>query len=326
MKQRDLILIGILVVQIVLGVVVFWPRPAETAAGEPFFPDLKVSDVTGLSIADNGGDSVRLKIVAGEWSLPDADDYPVQGDKVTSVLEKLLALDTGRQVTRTDSSHKRLQVATDDFLRRIRLETADGKTHTLYVGSSPRYGATHVRLHGHSEVYLTDAISVWEINTGAGDWADRLYLSLPQADLTKITLENAAGELVFTREGTGEGASVWALDGLPEGQTLAENKINLLLNQVTSINIVAPLGKEERVSYRMSSPSAVVTLETSSGTVTIRVGAQDAETSNHFVKASSEPHYVTVADYNVSQLVGTTLEDFLELPPTPAPGEDTNAE
>jgi hypothetical protein len=116
------------------------------------------------------------------------------------------------------------------------------------------------------------------------------------------------------------------MGGLAEGETLAENKINSLLNQVTSINIVAPLGKEERISYRMDSPSAVVTLETGSETITIRVGAQDAETSNYFIKASSESHYVTVAEYSVSQLVGTTREDFLELPPTPTPGEDTTTE
>jgi len=325
-KRINLILVGLLAVQIALGVVVYWPKPAQTSGEEPFFPDLQVSDITGLSITDADGNSVQLKAVNGEWVLPEADDYPAQESKITPMLEKLLKLNTGRLVTRTDASHKRLQVAKDDFVRRVELETTDGARYTLYVGSSPRYGAVHVRLEGQSEVYLTNVFSPWEIGATPRDWVDPQYLSLSQEDISKITLENAGGELVFTKVISGsETGGFWTLADLAEGESVDDNKVNTLLGQVASVTLLAPLGKEERDSYGMDEPSATATIETSEGTVTLRVGAKDSE-GNYVVKASTEPYYVTVSGYAVNHLVEDTREDFLQAPPTPAPDEASGTE
>ncbi|NIO71411.1 MAG: DUF4340 domain-containing protein [Anaerolineae bacterium] len=319
MKRHNQILAGILVIQIILGIAVFWPRSAATGASEPLFPNLAAGDIVALSIVDADGNSIILRQVTGNWILPDADDYPAQADKITPLLDKIVGLTTGRLVTRTDASHKRLQVAPDDFVGRIDLETADGTRRTLYLGSSPRYGATHFRVDGQSETYLTNELSTWETKADAASWVDTAYLSVPRDDVTKMTLENTNGTFTFTKDD-----EVWTMAGLAADETLDENKVTALVQQAASVNMVRPLGKEEQAAYGMDEPNAVVTLETEDKTITLRVGAKDPDDNSYVVISSESPYYVRVSGYSLNNLVENTRDDFLQAPPTPTP-EATSA-
>ncbi|TEU17985.1 MAG: DUF4340 domain-containing protein [Anaerolineales bacterium] len=321
MKRHNQILAGILVIQIILGIVVFWPKSAATGASEPLFPDMEVGDIVDLAIADADDNSVQLKKVSGDWVLPDADDYPAQADKITPLLDKMVGLTTGRLVTRTDASHKRLQVAPDDFMRRIDFETADGTKHTFYLGSSPRYGTTHFRVDGQSETYLTSELSTWETKADAASWVDTAYLSVSQDDVTKMTLENTNGTFTFTKDDEG----TWTMDGLAADETLDENKVTSLIQRAASVNMTSPLGKEKKATYGMDEPNAVVTLETGDKTITLRVGAKEPDANRYVVISSESPYYVRVSEYSVKDLVEKTRDDFLQVPPTPTPEGDTNA-
>jgi len=276
MKRHNQILAAVLVVQIVLSVVVFWPKSEASAESEPLFPGLEAGDIVALTITDADDNRVTLRQAAGDWVLPDADDYPAQADKITPLREKIVGLTTGRLVTRTDASHKRLQVHPGDFVRRIDFETADGTEQTVYLGSSPRYGTIHFRVDGQSEVYLTSDITTYEANATAGSWVDTTYLNVIQDDVTGMTLENGHGTFTFTREGAEEAASsTWTMEGLAADETLDEARVSTLLRQATLVNIISPLGKADQPTYGMDEPSAVVTLRTGDKTVTLRVGAKE---------------------------------------------------
>ena len=269
MKRHNQILIGVLVVQIILSVLVFWPRSSGAVGNEPLFPDLEGDGIVALTITDADGNSVTLRQEVGNWVLPDADDYPAQADKITPVLEKIAGLTTGRLVTRTDASHKRLQVAPDDFVRRIEFETGGGEKYTLYLGSSPSYSATHFRVDRQSETYQTGDLTAWDVNATANSWIDTAYLSIEQADVTKLTLKNANGVFVFTKDAEGN----WTMDGLAEDETLAETRVTAAIRQVSQVNMTIPLGKEEQAAYGMNEPNAVATVETAAQTFTLWVGS-----------------------------------------------------
>lgn len=320
MKRHNQILAGILALQIVLSVVVLWPRSAATGESEAVLPDLKAEDIVGLTITDANGDSIALRQVTGNWVLPNADDYPARADTVTAFLDKLVGLTTARLVTRTTASHKQLQVSADDFVRRIDLEISGGKKNTLYLGSFPAYGATHFRVDGQGEIYLTDAISTWETNVTFATWIDTSYVDIPQADISKMTLENANGKFTFTQDSEGN----WAMEGLAADETLDQTNLESLVWQATSVSIKSPLGKQDLPGYGMDAPGAVVTLETADRTITLRVGAQDPTDSSYVVISSESAYYVQVSEYNVKDLVEKTREDFLPLPPTPTPEESTD--
>ena len=323
MKRHNLILAGILVLQIVLSVVVFWPKPSASAEREPLFPDVEAGDIVALTITDADGNVVSVRQVGGDWVLPEADDYPASADKITPVREKIVGLETGRLVTRTDASHKRLQVASGDFSRRIDFETADGKEHTVYLGSSPSYGAVHFRVDGQSEVYLTNDINTYETSADVASWIEPAYPTAVAEDVTTMTLVNENGTFTFTKGGVDEAVEGnWTMEGLAADETLNETQVDALLRRATSVTIARPLGKEEKPSYRMDEPNAVVTLGAGDQTVTLRVGAKDAADNTYVVSSSQSPYYVRVAEFNVMDLLEKTRDDFLQLEPTPTPEAD----
>ena len=320
MKRHHQILAGILAAQVLLSMVVFWPRAAATG-GALVFPDLEAGGIVALTITDADGNSVGLAKGEQGWVLPDADDYPADAAKITPVLEKIVGLTTSRLVTRTAASHRRLQVAADDFVRRIDFETVDGARHTLYLGSSPQYGASHFRVEGQAETYLTGDFSTWETAAEASSWIDTSYVRLDETQIKEVTLENADGTFTFSKEGD----DTWTMAGLAPDETLDQVEVSDVVQKVASLSMLRPLGKEELPEYGMAEPKAVVTLETADESVTLRVGAQDPEDESYVVISSESDYYVRVSRYSVQDLVEKTREGFLEQPATPTPGAEGTA-
>ena len=320
MNRLQQILAGILVVQVVFIAVVFWPRSAAPGAGAPVFPNLNAGDIVALTITNADGSTLELHKQDDGWVLPDADDFAADADKVNPIVEKIIGLSTSRLVTRTPTSHKRLQVSADDFVRRVDLETAAGEQHTLFLGSSPQYGATHFRVDGQNETYLTGDLTTYRISAEPAAWIDTTYVSVDEASVEKVTLQNANGSFSFSRDEDEN----WTMAGLASDETLDQAKVDTLVSEASSVNMERPLGKEEKPEYGMDQPSAVVRLETADTTVTIRVGAQDPEDKSYVVISSESPYYVRVASY-VQNLVQKTRDGFLQLPPTPTPAEPTGS-
>jgi len=308
MKRHQQILAGILIFQIVLGVITFWPRSAATRAAQPVFPDLEAADIVALTITDDQGARIALRKSGDEWVMAEAGDYPAQASRITPILDKLTQLDTASLVARTEASQKALQVAGDDYVRRLDIELAGGKKHTLYLGTAPRYTATHFRVAGHTETYLTTALSTWELNTASSGWIDTTYVTVDAATLTEIVLENANGVFTLVKD-----TDTWTLADLAEDEVIAAGKANDVVSKVTRVTIQRPLGVTEDPTYGFSAPQATVTLKTVEGGVsTLRVGAKLADGSGYIVKSSESPYYVVVAEFNVKPLIENDRAAFLE--------------
>jgi hypothetical protein len=313
MNRQNQILIAILAIQIVLGAVVFWPRPAASGAESgPLFADFKPDEVAALTISDGEGNHLALAKSGDNWVLPEAGDYPADGEKITPLLEKIEGVQTNRLVTRTDTSHKRLQVAADEFNRRVELTLQDGDSHRLFVGSSAGAGATHVRADGQSEVYLTGELNSWEANAQASAWIDTLYFTLPQTATVALTLENGNGLFEFEREDES-----WTMKGLSGDETFNQTSLTNLLSQASSVQMTEPIGTEEMGSFGLDDPLATITLTTADQTYTLRVGAKD-ENNNYVLSSSESPYYVRVAEYTANNFIEKSRDDFLEGTPTPA--------
>jgi hypothetical protein len=319
MSRTNRILAAVLAVQIVLVAVAFWPKPASVAGGNSLFAGLEAEEIRRLTISNETGNQVKLANELGSWVLPEADDYPCLESKVPEFLEKIVALKTNRLVTQTPASHKRLKVAGNAFERRIELELADGTPHRLYLGTSPSYGAIHVRADGHNEVYLA-SLSVSEAGVNASNWVDTLYFSVVQDQIVALTVENVNGRFEFEKDDAG----TWTMKDLTPDETLNENNVNGLVSRTASLRMLRPLGKTERDEYGLQEPSAVVTVQTRDGegaveTHTLRVGATSDEDNSYVVISSESPYYVRMSDYTVKDFVEKVREDFLKLPPTPTP-------
>ncbi len=316
MKRHQQILVGVLVVQIILSVITFWPKSATTAGSKTLvFAEVKVEDITALTLTDNQGNRLVLRKSGDGWVLPEAADFPALADKITPLLQKLLKLNTTTLVARTESSQKQLQVAENNFVRRIDFETTDGQTHTVYLGSAPRYTATHFRVAGQVETYLTTDLSSWEFYTTPTSWIDTSYGTINADTLTEIVLENSNGTFTLVKKD-----NAWTLADLSGEEVIAPGKMIDVVNKATRLTILRPLGVEEKAEYGLATPSALVTLKNADGGVyTLRVGAK-YDGTNYVVKSSLSPYYVAVTEYNVKPLVQNDRAAFLQEPtPTPTP-------
>ena len=325
MNKLNRILIVILVLQLGLAAIVLWPRRATTEEGQSLFPDLEANRVVRVTISGADGSRIELAKDGGDWVLPEADGYPVQSSEVLAMLAKIAGLRTGQPVTETSGSHERLGVADEAFERRVEITLDDGTRHTLYVGTSPTFGAAHVRAAGQDEVYLASNLSASDVGVLATDWSDRVYLSIPQDQVRRLNLQNQNGEFTFVRlDGGGEltpAQETWSMADLAEDETLNTSAVQTLLSRASSVNLLHPLGTEEKAAYGMDNPTAVVTLRAQSeeGTknYTLRVGAKDPEDNSYVVISSESPYYVRVSEFAVQRFVEAIREDFIEPPPTP---------
>ena len=112
------------------------------------------------------------------------------------------------------------------------------------------------------------------------------------------------------------GGDTWTMAGLGEDETLNAASVSSLHNQVISVRMTAPIGKEAEASFGLDDPQAVVTLETGDGeTHTLQVGAQQADDNSYVFSSSDSPYYVRVAEFTGSNLIDKTRADFLEAPP-----------
>jgi hypothetical protein len=328
--QRNQILAGVLALQVVIAIVVFWPRGmASGSQAAPLLADFKPEAVVGLTITDRDGNTVALAKEGQDWVLPQRDNYPVVSTRVTDLLAKLERIRTHRLIAQTEGSHRQLQVAADDFNRKIEIQMQDGSVRTVYLGTSGGGGATHVRAGDQKEVYLTGEVLSWDVSATESNWVETLFFTVPQTATLGITLQNAHGTFEFERpDAEGE----WTMQGLAPDEKLEQGDVQDLLFQVTSVRMVGPLGKSEQEQYGIAEPQAVVTLRTKEGEqekrYTLTLGAKleeeprspEGEKRYYYVLRSSEsPYFVRVNEFFGNTLAGKKREDFLAQPPTPTP-------
>lgn len=322
MNRTQRILAIAIGLQLVLIAVIFWPRGGAVQVGEALLENFDPAQITRISIEDADGNSTTLAKSGQTWMLPEADDYPVDAARIDPLLQNLAAIQTDRLVTQTAASHKRLGVAGDDFERRVTLEGTRGASAVLYVGSASGARATHVRLDGQDEVFLTGEISSFDIGAVPGSWIDTAYLSLTGDQITGMRLENANGTLEFVKDAV---SGEWSLADLPEGRQANSSQIASLVSRLASLRMAQPLGKQEQPEYGFDQPSATVTLiaageNETSRTYQIEIGAKDTGGSDYFVRSSESEYIVRVAGASLEELVSGTAEDFLQTEPTPTPG------
>ncbi|HTP07078.1 MAG TPA: DUF4340 domain-containing protein [Anaerolineae bacterium] len=317
MKRRNQILAGLLGAQIILIVLIFLPRmlPAQNQSG-PLLGNVQASDIVKMTVSDNVSHTITLAKQGNAWTLPDFENYPAKSDQVSQFVDKLIGIKTDVLATNTASSLKRLQVADDDFVRKIDLQGSDGTVHTLYLGTASGGGANHVRLGGQDNVYVARGLNAFEAATDANGWINPTYLSVPQNNILSASIENAQGKFEFSNN-----ANVWSLKNLPSGAQFNQQELLTLLATLGSLNMQSPLGKTAKPEYGLDKPSATVTVvisdANSSKVDILKIGAKDSA-GNYPVISSDSTWYVTVPAGSVEPFINAKLDTFL-VQPTPTP-------
>ena len=315
MNRRNQILLGVLIVQLILVTVLLWPRTAvQSGSGDPLFTNL--DQIVAFAVYDAAGTEIELRKEGDTWVLPEAGNYPCQSDQVTTFLDKISELQEERVVTKTQTSHDRLKVSDTAFERKIIFKWPDNSIRILYIGTSPSYQSVHVRADGQDQVYLATNLAATDAGAQAANWIDTTYFAVQADQIVQLTLVNANGTFTLGKDEAG----AWVMAELP-GQALNENNVTSLVNIIAALRMIKPLGKEEKPSYGLDTPNAVLTVQTQNEagetqSYELRVGAKDEATQSYVMASSTSPYYVRVAEYTAANLVDRTYEDFMPVPET----------
>ena len=305
------ILAGLLILQVVVLVVVFWPRSSDADGGK-LFPGLEAVNVTAVTISDSDGRSIRLARTPFGCVLPEADDYPCEENRLPDFLTRVEDITKTSLVAETKASHARLKVAEDEFERLIDLDTAEGERYRLYLGTSPRTGSGHVRADGQDRVYLAPSLSAAVSPVEASFWVDPGYIKINPNDVVSFTQDNPQGEFRLERNDE----QGWVIAGADDDIALDQEKVTSLVGKLATLQLLRPLGKEELETYRLGVPVSKVSIGTQAGSgsaeeTVLRIGAKFEDEAAFVVKSSKSPYYVLVAEAVVADFIEQGLESLL---------------
>ncbi len=254
----------------------------------------------------------------GQWILPETWHYPVNTDTLTRLLNTLSALNKGWPVATTSGVAERFKVAKNDFERKISFLICGQEQATLYIGTSPGFRKTHVRLNGDDHIFAV-ALESWEASAQADEWLkkDSLWINVP--DIERI----AMADVVLTRSDL-----TLQPDDLAEQEKPDTAAISNLTHRIAGLQIQSVLGIEDREDYQLDKSVFEIDVTLKNGdSFNYRFSKPDAENSHYILKRSDLPYYFTVADFSVNALRETerhTLvqEDSDDLESAPERGED----
>jgi hypothetical protein len=305
-KKINLILLILLICQLLLIAFLYLPSGEKGQPVVELVPGLTADTVIELSITDATGKTLSLKRENdGNWLIDDGspDLFPADAGQTQHIISNLISLQSQRLVTRTRSSHIRLQVDDKVFVKKIVLKAQDGKTQTLFLGSSSGPQTIHVRPQSTDNVYLARGISTWNLDAHKESWWRKLYVQVDRNRLREVTLKNSHGSFTLRKDG-----EKWQVNGDESQQEPEPAALDSFLQKLTHIAINSYLGRQYQGKPL---DTAVLTLTTDSQTVTVNIGPKESgEDDDHVIKSSASPFFATAGSFQIDPLTGMKKEDF----------------
>lgn len=305
-KKANLILLILLAGQLLLIAFLYLPGGEKGQPLVELVPGLTADTLDELSITDATGKTLSLQREDnGSWLIDDggADNFPADADQVQHIVNNLTSLQSQRLVTRTRSSHIRLQVDDKVFAKKIIFRAKNGATQTLLLGSSSGPQTIHVRPQATDDVYLARGISTWNLDTDKESWWQRVYLQIDGNKLQELTLKNRYGSFTLEKEG-----EKWLVRGDEPQQEPEPAALDGFLQKVSHIAINSYLGRQYQGKPL---DTAVLTLTTDKETVTVNIGPRKSgEDEEHVIKSSASPFFATAGSYQIDPLIDMKKEDL----------------
>lgn len=262
---------------------------------------------------EGGEASTELTRTGESWTVP-ALEFPADGDKVATLLEKLDGLKKGWPVARTGEAAGRFKVSDREFERKITLFDEGETVAELYLGTSPGLRKAHARLAGEDEIYAVE-FSTHQARAGEQDWIDKAVLkrdpeAIARLELPDIVLERKDGEVVIA--------------GLEENQQTDTEQAKQLLRKVAGLEIRSVLGREAKPEYGLDKPLHNIALTLEDGeTVRYAIAKLKEKGNDYVLKSSDNDYYLRIPGYTLNSILDTEKDKLVKAADTGAPpGEE----
>ena len=318
MNKTQKIMIGLAILQLLLTVFVFWNKQPSEVSSEALLSNLDSAQITAIEISDNSNNNIALTRESGGWVLSDSDNFPVLDQNISTLIEQLQNIRTGRLVTNTQTSHERLEVSSDNYQRRITLRSTGGD-YVVYLGSSPAPSNVHVRLSTQDAVYLTNAISTTTASAQVSNWINTAYIQIDANQVSQIQVANANSEFQFIRGADNN----WQFVNPVTDGPLDPSKWSSYVTAFTNLRMVMPISTQLDEQYGLQNPAARVTLHFSENgeekVAELVIGKQDEQDQNYYAKWSLSPYVVKISSFNAERIINLTLMDLVTSQATVTP-------
>lgn len=283
MSTFNKVLLAALVAQAALAILLHASTDAtETIRRpEPLLPGFDADAVTRVAIyeplgedAASGGETEAKDGAEGDpeptielrregagdsavWKLSSHHDYPAKASEVDELLDKLAGLRSPGPAVTSQVRHGQLEVAEDQYRRKLVVETAAGTT-TLFIGKPSRARQTFVRLAGEEAVHAVNGISHTGIGVLVSGWLDPTYFQIPDSDVAYMSVRNQHGFYELRRKPDDR----WELvrDGapypVPAGKKFNSMAAKNWVKDATRITLVEPADPARAIE----TPLATITL------------------------------------------------------------------
>lgn len=235
MEKTVRLLAGLLALQLLLalGLGTLDPDLGEAEAGGALLA-FDAATVDRVTVADGEGARTVLARSEEGWVLPDAGDFPADGEKVERLLERLAELQATVPVATSASARERFRVAEDAHERRIVLEGNGATRAELYLGTSQGVRQVHARA-GDGDAIVPVELPTYEAPTDPDDWLDRTVLQFDAATVRAVRLDGLVLRRVTGAEQNG--APAWTAEGLPQERSLAPEAVDTLVERLAELRV-----------------------------------------------------------------------------------------
>ena len=293
MKNVKTLLVGLLSIQALLAAVLYAGNSPEDSTSQSLLglnSDSLKTSVEKIIIDDSKAvQEVELKQQGGQWLL--ANGLPVKQSKLESALSSLSALRTNWPVATTTPSHSRFEVAEDKYQKRIQVYKG-GELHSeLFIGTSPGFKKSHVRVAGQDEVYALK-LNSFDYSGDSDDWLDNGLLHLNSVSSmqgTGYVLNSVAGQ--------------WSLAELPEGKQLLQDKAQGLAAAIEGLNV---LGVQ---AQNLTSFPVGIKVNSEQGELSYQLFK---EGENYAVKRSDRNAQFKISQSDYDKVAGVFLDNLLQ--------------
>jgi hypothetical protein len=271
-------------------------------------------------VAASESTRIVLKRKDGAWVLPDAFDAPADGAKVSSLLDRLVALKRGLPIATSESALRRFKLLDDNFERRLVL-SAGGKTlGTVYFGSSPGLRKSDARADDDRGVYAVD-LPTYELPTDLGAWLNEDLLKGDSSQLAEIDVTGAARDTIqlVRQKGGDKQPDSWSDPSLKGDQRIDSAHAQSLVQQVGQLRVDAVLGTAARPEWRQDHPAVTLTLRDDKSQSIQWTLSKPASGDFYVLKSSSHPWYFSIGAALGKQVIDASSRDALIVAAKPSP-------
>lgn len=176
------ILVGVFVAQIVLAVLLFVQgKNSAEFSREPLIA-ASIEDVDSIEVVGSDGE-IKMTKLGSDWFFDSG--LPVREENIDFLLDALAELQTAWPVASTPAARERFKVAEETFERKIILRQDDKELAKVFVGSSPSFRHSHIRMAEKDEIYSL-VFDAYATPASVDGWLDTRLLR-PEGKIQEIS-------------------------------------------------------------------------------------------------------------------------------------------